>query len=385
MFLYKMPTELIMGKGCSEKIGSKMQELNIQKVFLVIDKGVYKAGVIEGIFYSLQKAGIEFDIYSEIDGEPSTQMIESVTVLVKKNQCDAVIGVGGGSSLDTAKAVACMVTNEGKIFDYAGIGKIKNKPLPIIAVPTTAGTGSEATYWSVLTDKETNFKTGVGGWELMPNVAIVDPLLTKSMPPKVTAFTGMDALTHALESYVCKVTQPISEALAIHSMKLIARSLRIAVADGDNIAAREDMLMGSLLAALAFNVTRLGLAHALVSPLGAHFNIPHGLGNAILLPHVMEFNVMANPDKFAEIAEIFEENTTGLSSMEAGMKSVIAIKKLMGDIGLKDGLKDFGVREENLRQIAEEAIKSGNVAVNPRCTRVEDLIMILQKAMNGLN
>jgi alcohol dehydrogenase len=323
-------------------------------------------------------------LFDEVESDPGIDMIERATEIAKKSGCEITIGVGGGSSMDSAKAVAAMVTNEGKIFNYIGIGKIKKPALPIIAIPTTAGTGSEATYWSVLTDKKTKLKTGVGSWYLMPTVAIIDPLLTKSVPPKVTAFTGMDALTHAMESYVCKATQPISEALALHSMKLIARSLRKAVANGDDLDAREDMIMASNIVALAFNVTRLGLAHAFASPLGAHFNIPHGLANAIVLPYVMEFNVMTVPEKYSEIAIIFEENVTGLSKMEAGMKAVDAIKKLMIDMGIVEGLKDFGVKEEDLRPIAEEAYTSGNVAVNPRKSTVDDLIKILEKAMDGL-
>jgi alcohol dehydrogenase len=382
--VYKMPTEIVMGRGASKQTGEWVKELNTKKAFIATDKGIVNAGILEGILNSLKEESIEYVLFDEVESDPSTDMIDKATELAKKSGCDFTIGIGGGSSMDTAKAVAAMVTNEGKIFDYVGIGKIKKKPLPIVAIPTTAGTGSEATYWSVITDKKTNIKTGVGSWYLMPTIAIVDPLLTKSMPPRVTAFTGMDALTHAVESYVCKATQPISESLAIHSIKLIARSLRKAVADGDNIDAREDMIMGSTLAALAFNVTRLGLAHAIASPLGAHFNIPHGVANAIVLPNVMEFNVLAVPEKFAEIAIVFGEDIKGLSEMEAGMKAVDAVKKLMRDIGIIEGLKDYGLKEEDLKTIAEEAYKSGNVTVNPRKTTVNDLIEIMKKSMNGL-
>lgn len=382
--VYKMPTEIVMGRGSSEKVGEKVKELNAKKAFIATDKGVVNSGVLNGILESLKKENIEYVLFDEVESDPGIDMIERATEIAKKAGCDITIGVGGGSSMDSAKAVAGMVKNEGNIFDYIGIGKLKNPGLPIIAIPTTSGTGSEATYWSVLTDKKTQFKTGVGSWYLMPTVAILDPLLTKSMPPKVTAFTGMDALTHAMESYVCKATQPISEALALHSMKLIARSLRKAVANGDDLDAREDMLMGSHIAALAFNVTRLGLAHAFASPLGANFHIPHGLANAIVLPHVMEFNVMATPEKYAQIAEIFEEDITGLSKMEAGMKAVEAIKKLMKDIGIVEGLKDYGVKMEDLQKLAEESYTSGNVAVNPRKSTVNDLIKILEKAMDGL-
>ncbi|MBZ4645298.1 MAG: iron-containing alcohol dehydrogenase [Clostridia bacterium] len=384
LYTYKMPTELFFGRGAAGKVGEKVLELGGKKALVVTDKGVLGAGLLGGIEESLKNSNVPYVIFDEVESDPSIETVAKGTEVLKESGCDIVIGIGGGSSMDAAKAVATMATNPGKIFDYIGIDKVKNKALPIIAIPTTSGTGSEATYWSVLTDKKTKFKTGVGGWALMPTLAIVDPLLTKTLPPKVTAFTGMDALTHAMESYVCKATQPVSEGLAIHAMKLIARSLRKAVANGDDIDAREDMIMGSLIAAMAFNVTRLGLAHALVSPLGANFNVPHGLGNAILLPHVMEFNIMAVPEKFIEIAKIFGENVDNLPQMEAAYKSVEAVKKLMKDIGITQGLEDFGVTEESLRPIAEEAYKSGNVTVNPRKSTVQDLIDITRKAMKGI-
>ena len=383
-YTYKMPTELFFGRGAAEKIGEKVREIGAKKALVVADNGVIAAGLIKGVLSSLEGSGISYAIFSEIESDPSTKSIEIGTAVFKNEACDIAIGVGGGSSMDAAKAIATMAANPGKPFDYAGLGKIKNKPFPIIAVPTTAGTGSEATYWAVLTDKETKFKTGVGSWLMMPTLAILDPLLTKSLPPKVTAFTGMDALTHALESYVCTGTQPVSEGLAIHAIKLIAKSLRKAVANGDDLVAREDMLMASMMAAMAFNVTRLGLAHALAAPFGAHYGIPHGMVNAILLPHVMEFNVMGATEKFIEIAKIFGENVDNMTQTEAAYKAVDAVKKLMKDIGVVEGLEDYGVKEENLRGMAEEGYTSGNVQVNPRKSTVEDLVNISRKAMKGL-
>ena len=218
----------------------------------------------------------------------------------------------------------------------------------------------------------------------MPTVAILDPELTLTLPPHITAATGMDALCHAIESYVAKSTQPISEGMSIQAIKLIAKSLRRAVTRGDDINAREDMLMASLIAALGFNVTRLGLAHALAIPFGAHFHIPHGLVNAILLPWVMEYNLPAATDKYIEIAKIFGEDVSGLSPMDAARKSVDAIKKLNIDIGITAGLKDWGVNEADLERIAEEAYQSGNVAVNPRSSTVSDLVSISRNALNGL-
>lgn len=384
MYTYKMPTELFCGRGAAGKVGEKVLELGGTKAFVVTDNGVVGTGLLSVIEDSLKSANISYVIFDEVESDPSIETVANGTELLKEAGCNIVLGIGGGSSMDVGKAVAAMATNPGKIFDYVGIDKIRNEGLPYIAIPTTSGTGSEATYWSVLTDKKTRFKTGVGGWKMMPTLAVLDPLLTKSLPPKVTAITGMDALTHAMESYVSKSTQPISEGLAIHAMKIITRSLRKAVANGDDIDAREDMIMGSLIAAMAFNVTRLGLAHALASPLGANFNIPHGLANAVLLPHVMEFNLMAAPEKYIEIAKIFGEDVNNLPQMEAAYKSVEAVRKLMRDIDLSRGFEGFGLTEESLRTIAEEAHTSGNVAVNPRKSTVEDLINITKRAIKGI-
>lgn len=252
----------------------------------------------------------------------------------------------------------------------------------MIAVPTTAGTGSEVTIWSVLSDKQSKTKLSVGSPYNCPELAVCDPELTLTLPPHITAATGMDALTHALESYVNKNTQPISEALSLQAMKMIARSLRQAVAQGDNLNARHDMLLASLIAAMAFNSTRLGLAHALALPLGAHFKIPHGLVNAMLLPEVMQYNLIGNTAKFAEIAGIFGEVTEGLSVRQAAERSVVAIRQLKEDVGITQTLTDFGVREEHLELVAKEAMESGNVPVNPRIAGPEDLKQICRKLMN---
>lgn len=384
VYFYKMPTELVFGRGAAKQLGQQIVRLKRNKALVATDQGVVKAGLLAALIESLSDAGIEYTIYDQVESDPSTEMVMRVTELAKSEKCDIVVGVGGGSSLDTAKAIAVMVTNSGDIKEYVGLDKLKEPALPIIAIPTTAGTGSEATYWSVLTDRENKLKAGVGSWYVMPTVAIVDPLLTLTLPPKLTASTGMDALTHAIESYVNLETQPISEAMSEKAIELIARSLRKAVLNGRDVQAREDMIYASLIAAMAFNVTRLGLAHAFVVPAGAYFPIPHGLGNAILLPHVMEYNYLAKPEKFARIAELFQEDIKGLSINDAAKKSVDAVKKLMIDIGITQGLKDFGITEEDLPKLSQEAAKTGNVPVNPRLANADDILEIAKKAMKGL-
>lgn len=384
MFTYKMPTELFVGRGASAHLGEKIRELGRSRALIVTDSGVLGAGVIRKLEDSLKACKIPCGVFDEVEPEPTIQGVAKATEQARKFKADVIVGVGGGSPMDSAKAVAVMMTNPGDIFDYVGFGLVKKQPLPIIAIPTTSGTGSEATFWSVLCDKTKNIKASVGGWNLMPSLAVVDAELTIGLPPRITAATGMDALCHAMESYVAKSTQPISEGLSLAAMKLIARSLRKAVNRGDDIQAREDMIMGSLIAALAFNVTRLGNAHALAIPFGAHFGIPHGVVNAILLPWVMEYNLPAATEKYIEIARIFGENVDGLAPDEAAAKAVTAIKKLLADIGLREGLSAWKVTEKALPKIAEEAVKSGNVPVNPRLTKVDDLIAIARNALDGI-
>ncbi|MDF2962825.1 MAG: acetaldehyde dehydrogenase [Paenibacillus sp.] len=382
VFRYEIPTVIEFGNGSINQLAEHVQRLGGRKALIVGDPGVVRAGIVDRLNGILQKASVPCELFSDIQSDPDIESVEKGTALGKEAGCDIVVGVGGGSSLDTAKAIGLMLGNAGNIRDYVGINKVPSKGAPVIAVPTTAGTGSEVTVWSVLSDRQNKIKLSVGSAYNCPDLALCDPELTLSLPPQVTAATGMDALTHALESYVNKATQPISEGLAVQAMKLIARSLRLAVVQGENLQARYDMLMASLLAAMAFNSTRLGLAHALGLPLGAHFHIPHGTVNAILLPEVMQFNVIGSPDKFAEIASIFGERTEHLSRLEAAEKSVHAVRRLKEEVGITQTLSDFGLREEHLGFIAEEAMLSGNVPVNPRKPALEDLKLICRAAMS---
>ncbi|KIL37743.1 alcohol dehydrogenase [Cohnella kolymensis] len=376
-----MPTAIEFGAGLIGKLADHVKALSGTKVLIVADPGVVQAGVVDRLKKPLEEAGIPHLLFSEIEADPDIESVEKGTQIAKSQGCDLVVGVGGGSSLDIAKAIGLMLTNPGNIRDYVGINKVIHQGAPVIAVPTTAGTGSEVTIWSVMTDKKQKLKLSVGSPYNCPTLALCDPELTVSLPPHITAATGMDALTHALESYVNKATHPISEGLSIQAMKMISKSLRHAVVQGENVSARHDMLVASLIAAMAFNSTRLGLAHALALPLGAHFKIPHGTVNAILLPEVMQFNIIGNTSKYAEIARIFGEKTDHLSEREAAERSVHAIRQLKNDVGITQTLSDYGLEEKHLDMIVEEAMTSGNVPVNPRKPTLEDLKNICRAAM----
>ncbi|WP_018930563.1 iron-containing alcohol dehydrogenase [Gracilibacillus lacisalsi] len=381
-FQYEMPTKIEFGSGYVQHLAKYVDEVNGNKVLIVGDPGVLKAGIIEKIESTIKKANIPYHIFSDIGTEATIESVDKAFYQAKENQCDVVIGVGGGSSLDIAKSVGILLGNGGDIRDYVGLDKVPSQGKPVIAIPTTAGTGSEITRFSVLSDKKAKAKLSVGSMFNCPTIALVDPELTLTLPPHITAATGMDALTHALESFVNKETQPISEALSVESMKLISRGLRLAVVQGENLAARKDMLLASTMAAMAFNTTRLGLAHSLAIPLGAKFNIPHGVVNAILLPEVMQFNLVGNTQKFIEIAKIFGEKVDGLSDLEAARKAVDAIRRLKKDIGIKQNLSDFNVTEEDLEEIAEEAMLSGNTPINPVKPTIEDFKNICRSVMD---
>lgn len=381
VFRYEIPTIVEFGNGSIHALAEHVKALGGTKVLIVGDPGVVAAGVVDRLAAPLAKADIPYLIFSEIEADPDISSVENGTELAKANGCDLVVGVGGGSSLDTAKAIGIMLTNPGHIRDYVGINKVQTQAAPVIAVPTTAGTGSEMTIWSVLSDKKEKVKLSVGSPYNCPTLALCDPELTVTLPPHITAATGMDALTHALESYVNKATQPISEGLALQAMKMIAKSLRLAVVQGENLQARHDMLLASLIAAMAFNSTRLGLAHALALPLGAHFKIPHGTVNAILLPEVMQFNLIGNLPKYAEIAALFGEKIEHLTQREAAERSVVAVRQLKNDVGITQTLSAYGLQEEHLDFIVEEAMQSGNVAVNPRKPTLDDLKAICRAAM----
>jgi len=381
LFKYELPTEIVFGYEAVQQLPQWISDLGGTRVLIVSDPGVRDAGILQKVTGPLAAANITFDVYTEVEREPDVKTIALATEKAKAFSADLIVGVGGGSAQDAAKAVAVMVNNEGEITQYAGLNKLPKAGLPIICVPTTAGTGSEVTIWTVISEKASNRKFGIGGKSLAPTLALCDPDLTLTLPGPMTAATGIDALTHALESFVNTATQPISEALSRESMRLIAKSLRTAVAQGHNRQARYDMLLASTIAAMAFNPTRLGLAHALCMPLGGKFKVPHGIANAILLPQVMAFNLMGNLEKFKEIAEIFGERTEGLSLREAAQRSVHAIRMLNQDVGIPSGLGVYGVTEDDLEYIALEGMESGNVLVNPRKPTLEDLKEIVRQSI----
>lgn len=380
---YLMPSVNFFGPGCLEVVGERAKILNGKKVLIVTDKFLHslKDGAVDKTIQYLKNVGIDSVVFDNVEPNPKDTNVYEGADLYRAENCDMIITVGGGSPHDCGKGIGIAVTHPGDICDYAGIETLTNPLPPIISINTTAGTASEVTRHAVITNTKTKVKFVIVSWRNLPLVSINDPLLMVGKPAPLTAATGMDALTHAVEAYVSKDANPVTDAAAIQAIKLIAKNLRQAVANGENLKARENMAYGSLLAGMAFNNGNLGYVHAMAHQLGGLYDMPHGVANAMLLPHVCRYNMISNPEKFADIAEFMGENTNGLSVIEAAEKGIEAIFRLSSDIGIPRSLKDAGVREEDIVLMAENALKDGNAFSNPRKGNQEDIILIFKGAM----
>lgn len=372
IFLFQSPVKIIYGLGAVNKLGKETSKLGKKALIVTGKSSSQKSGALHKVLDSLKEENLEYFVFDKIGSDPTVEMVEEGLEVAKQEGIDVIIALGGGSPMDAAKGISIMVNNPGNISDYE-----KMSPtiagVPIIAIPTTAGTGSEVTKFTVITDEKRKRKMLIGGETLIPKIAILDAELTKTMPPQVTAATGMDALTHAIEAYISKVAQPMSEIFALKAIKLISQNIVKAVLNGENMEARENMLLGQLYAGLAFSNASVALVHAMSRPLGAYFKVPHGVANAILLPKIMEYNHSAIPEKFKVLAEIMGENTASLSVRDSSKLAVKAINNIYDEIGLPKKLSDLGVTKESIDNLAEDAFASGSTLNNPRKASIEDI------------
>jgi alcohol dehydrogenase len=379
---FPIPTDIHFGFGIRRTLPERLKQVGARRAFLVTDPGLRTAGILDELIAILREGAVEATACDRVKPDSGSELIDSAAKELKDCGADVVIGVGGGSSLDTAKAVAALATNPGSCLDYVGLHNVRNRPLPTIAIPTTAGTGSEVTLWSVFTDEKRGIKAAIGSVFLYPSIALCDPELTLNLPPLLTASTGMDALAHAIECYTNNACQPISGALALNAIELIGRHLRSAVLNGRDRQSRYGMMLASTMAGIAMNPTRLGLAHALAMPLGSwDVRVPHGIALAVTLPAVMEFNYLAEPDRFVDVARALGEPVDQLSRLQGASRAVSAVKDLARDVGIPGSLSGFGLQEHHLRPVVEEAMKSGNVPVNPRRAGADDLERILRSVL----
>lgn len=383
-FTVTQPTQIQFGAGSITELANTVKNLNGSNVFLVVDPGLVEAGLISPITAPLKKAKIPFTVYDNIDPEPGLKLADKGKKLAKKAGCDCVVGVGGGSAMDVAKAIAILLTNGGKAADYLGLGLIKKAGVPKIMIPTSSGTGAEVTFTAVFINEKTGSKGGMNGDPLYPDAAILDPELTLSLPPHVTAFTGIDALTHALEAYTSTQAHTISEMYSLEAISLIADNLPAAYANGDNLEARSAMLMGSLLGGKALATAGVGLVHAMAYPMGGMFGIPHGLANAVLLPYVVEYNLIGDMEKFAVLAEILGQNTDDLTLRESANLCVDALFTLNDDVGIPATLKDLDIPFDSIPEMAKIALTvTRPVENNPRKPSLEDVTAIYETAFSG--
>ena len=383
-FLFKIPTKIIYGVNASRNLKPVLDQYGIGKVMVVTDAGIAGTDGFKALLEGLDKQSVDYQVYAEAVADPPIEAVDEAAKILKASGAEGVIAVGGGSSIDTSKAMCMLVTNEGSVREYlfGGTKTVTKRPLPLIAVPTTAGSGSEVTAASVITDNQHDIKLSVTHEYLMPLAAIVDPVMHVGMPPMITASTGMDALTHAIEAYVSLNAEPISDMYAQTAIKMIGENIRTAMYDPTNIEARGNMAIASVLAAAAFVNAGLGAVHGISQAMGGIAHTPHGIANSLLLPYVMELNVAGNPKKFADIARLLGEDIEGLSIRDAANYSIRAVKQMSKDLRIPSSLKELAipVTPDMFDTIIEGTMAYRLLAVNPVKVRREDVLNILNRA-----
>lgn len=376
-----MPSVNLFGQGVVNETGKHLLGLGVKKVLLVTDAGLQALGVADEIAGIIREAGVEVALFPKAEPNPTDKNVEEGLKVYFDEQCDGIVTLGGGSSHDAGKGIGLVAANGGRIHDYEGVDR-SNKPMvPLIAINTTAGTGSEVTKFTIITNSERKIKMAIVDKHVTPALSINDPLLMVKMPPSLTAATGLDALTHAVEAYVSTAATPITDALAIQAIKIIPKFLPRAVANGEDIEAREQMVYAQSLAGMAFNNASLGYVHAIAHQFGGFYNYPHGVCNAILLPHVCKFNLIAREDRFAEIAAALGEKIEGLSVREAAEKAIAKIQQMSKDLNIPAGFTELGAKEEDIPTLAENAMKDACAATNPRKAKLEEIIQVIKGAM----
>lgn len=381
IFSFTGAKKIVFGRDSFNQLGDHIKELGGKKPLIVMDGNLAEAGFRQKIDDVCHAVKLKYVLYDKVVAEPPLELADEAAEVARKEKIDSVVGIGGGSAMDVAKAVAVIVANKGKAQDYLGLNNIPGPGLPKIMIPTTAGTGSEVTFTSVFIRKDLNKKEGMNSPYLYPELAILDPLLTLTVPPAVTATTGVDALCHAVESYMSINASPMSEMVSLEAISLIAENLRTCVHDGSNVDAREQMLLGSLYAGLGLANAGVTAVHSLSYPLGGRYGIPHGLANTILLPAVMRFNLPGAIEKCAVIAETMGEYVDDLSLRDAAQLAVGAIEDLILDCSIYDSLETLGISPEDFPELAEIAMTVARpLANNPRRVTVADAIEIYEDA-----
>lgn len=379
--VFYVPSINIMGKGCLQEIGLYIQELNLKKALVVTDKFLMKSGIAGKLLAVLDDAGIEYAIYDEVKPNPTCKNVHDGVDYLKAQNCDSLISIGGGSPQDTAKAIGILATNGGHIKEYEGVHKSKHKSLPIVAVNTTAGTSAEVTINYVITDEERKVKMVMVDKNSIATISVNDPELMVDKPAALTAATGMDALTHAIEALVTPGAYPVTDATALAAVEIIFANLARTVKNGHDIEAREQMVYAIFLGGLAFNNAGLGYVHAMAHQLGGVYDLPHGVCNAMLLPYVEEENAKYVPEKFRSIAKAIGLNVEDQTDKECADFVIESIKALSKEVGIPSKLSELGVDEVDLDLLAENSMKDACAPGNPFIPTKEEVIILFKKIL----
>jgi len=381
-FSFSTVPDMMVGSGASDTLGEVLSELGLGRVFLVTDPGIIQFGLLDKAIQSLYKYDIKHYIYSDVVADPPESVVEEAVSIAQNFRCDSVVGFGGGSSMDVAKLLAVLIRGEQSLGQIYGVDQVTGDRLPLIQVPTTAGTGSEATMVSIITTGETT-KAGVVSRTLLADKVILDPLLTLGLPPQVTAATGIDAMVHAIEAFTSKrLKNPLSDMLALQALRLLSSNIRTAVFNGQDVSAREAMLLGAMLAGQAFANAPVAAVHALAYPLGGNYHIPHGLSNSLVLPHVLRFNSASAPDLYRVLAETILPDGTVIEGAGGAAEALAEyFLELAEGFGLQTSLRQMNIPEHDLSQLAEEAMLQQRLLINnPRDVSYDDALRIYQQA-----
>ena len=373
-------SNVVFGKDAAKKLPEILKEYKAKNVMVVYDAGVKMAGIATKVLGEIEKADVKVTVFDGVIPNPTNEVVEEAAEIAKKENIDVFVAVGGGSSIDLTKAVNILMTNPGPIGQYGGIGMVKEDVLPLIAIPTTAGTSSEITNVVALTDTEAVCKYVIIDNKIVADRVIADPEFTRTMPPSVTAATGKDAITHAVESYISNMATPLTEYHSLKGLQIFYENLPKAVADGNDMHAREQMMLGCIIAGFGFSNANLGLVHGIAHTLSAHFHLAHGMANATVLPYVMEYNADSCPEKMVELAKAIQLPVSGNLDEDKLLLSK-ELLKLTKTLGIKI-LSEQGIKEEDLSMLADDVLKEPVLGFNPKQgVTKEDVLNILHKAM----
>ncbi|MDD3717887.1 MAG: iron-containing alcohol dehydrogenase [Actinomycetota bacterium] len=376
-FIYKNPTRIVFGVNSLRDLAAECNELKCSKAFLVTDKGLVEAGLAEKVEAALGK--LHVGTFDECPQDSGVHIVNQAADIAREKGADILVSLGGGSVIDTAKGVAILLKEGGKLEDHYGLQLFTRPQTPHIAIPTTAGTGSEVTWAYVVKDWEKNQKILCGDDHIIPNTAILDPVLTQGLPPRITAFTGMDALTHAIEAIHALQAEPITDIMAFGAIRLIVQYLPTCVESGDDLFARGQQQIAATTAGIAFSNAQIGLVHAAAHSAGALYGVPHGLANSILLPHVMKYNMDECADRYALVADAMGVKERGMGDEEATLAAIDAVFALSKRIGLPQKLSEVGVEESGLGQVAELSLSDGAIVYNPKLIYESEQVMEVLK------